>query len=55
MKCEWKVAYRRRKWALTAANVTGRKFGIVLRVYKCPECGRFHLTHLEQRKKRSAA
>ena len=50
MKCEWKVPYRRRVWALTAANVTGRKFGIVLRVYKCNECGFWHLTSQPQRR-----
>lgn len=54
MKCEWKVQFRRRVWALTAANVTGRKFGIVLRIYKCTECGFWHLTHQEPRKGRVA-
>jgi len=39
-----KIAYKRKKQALTAANTAASYKGTGLNVYRCPECAHWHMT-----------
>lgn len=43
--CNGKVSYDK-KTAVTAANRRFRESHTKLRVYNCPDCGKWHLTHV---------
>lgn len=47
MNCEEKHRFTTRKRALCAAASRGKKVGIKLYAYKCPDCGFWHITKSE--------
>ena len=47
MHCDRKRAYRTAREAGNAAAGRARGGVTNLRVYECPECGAFHLTHMK--------
>lgn len=48
--CTRKQAYQTKKIALENAHASTRHAGMTIRVYKCPYCHYYHLTHQVPRK-----
>ena len=45
VRCNGKIIYETRQLAMVKANIILKRGRDALRVYKCPHCPGFHLTH----------
>lgn len=47
IQCNSKTPYETKDAALVALNYLKRQ-GLILKVYKCPMCGKYHLTEVKK-------